>query len=277
MATLWIPTFGLPSSITSFEEYPNSPMISGTGKDRTFTRVGIMDWVDIDQAWAEAFPIAPLLPAAFPGNANFRVDTLSMKPLASGPTKGVGECELSTFGVAHYEKCEISITYKTTPYDDSTRRQLTINFGVEVQTVPSAGLFWGDNGERCDRLDIPMNVRVPVSEVSDTYYKIPSSSYATLLAAIRFNIGKVNGTVFNGSPVGTLLFTGSQVTFDFDASGNKEYTANHRFSEKNVENLGYGWNHFLDPDTGLYRTLFFDSQGNIPAYQLSNGFSSLFP
>jgi hypothetical protein len=244
MATLWVPSTGA-SGITSFEEYPNSPMISGTGKDRTFTRIGIMDWADIDTAWAEAFPIAPFLAAAFPGNPNFRVDTLSMKPLASGAAKGIGDCELSNFGVAHYEKCEVSITYKTTPYDDQTRRQLTINFGVEVQTVPSAGLFWGDNGERCDRLDIPMNVRVPVSEISDTYYKIPTSSYPTLLNAIRANIGKVNGTVL--------------------------------FSEKNVENLGYGWNHFLDPDTGLYRTLFFDSNLTIPPYQLSANFGSLFP
>ncbi len=270
MATLWT------GSTVPFEEYPNSPTLDGTATDRVFTRMGKIAWDDIDTVWAEAFPPAPNIPAAFPGNANFRVKKITMKPLGATAQKGIGSCSLSANGIAMHEYCELVVQYGTTKYDDSTRRQLTINFGVEVQTVPSAGLYW-DNGDRCNRLDIPMNVRVPVSEINDTYFKIPTSSYPSLLGAIRFNIGKVNAGAFSGAAPETLLFTGSQVSFQFDSNGSKEYTAVHRFSEKNVENLGYGWNHYLDPDAGQYRKLFFDAGLTIPPYATSADFGNLFP
>ncbi len=82
---------------------------------------------------------------------------------------------------------------------------------------------------------------------------------------------------FNGAVPETLLFTGTQITFDFDGLGAKTYTASHRFSERNPENLGYGWNHVIDGDTGTWRKVYFDQGTTIPMYQTSNSFGMLFP
>ncbi len=270
MATLWT------GSSIPFEEYPNSPMVKGNQKTRSATRRGKVNWADVDAIYAEALPSAPFLPALFPGSNYLYVDSVDIQPLGASVTGHVGTCEENNDGINAPQFGEITVTYKPLPYDSTDRRALTLNFGVELMTIPSSSLYWG-NGDKIQRLDLVANIRVPTTEISDTYNKIPASSYQALLSAVRSNIGKVNSNNFNGAVPETLLFTGTQITFDFDGLGAKTYTASHRFSERNPENLGYGWNHVIDGDTGTWRKVYFDQGTTIPMYQTSNSFGMLFP
>lgn len=266
----------------AFDEYSESPEITGGRGTRGTSRTGQIAGASIDAALLELFPDPPALPGRHPGVSYLYADSATIKPLGNGVS--------CAGGYNIHDLVEITVTYAPLPYDSADLITRKISFSGEFMAMGAGSVWWSDGGtaRQVQSENIAAGKFIPITEHSVTYHRLPVATATTIVAAIRANLGKVNASSFNlgggnGSAAAeTLLYTGAEMSFVVSTNGVTSYTIDHRFSEKAII-IGastYGWNHFYRPErdgsgnTGWVK-LYQDSGFTKPIYETSSAFGDL--
>lgn len=258
--------------LVPFEEYSTSPTINADRKSRTVERVGRIDWVNIDALILECVPDVGVY-GRHPTIAYLYVDTVKVKPFHENAS--LDSITVSS-GVAFHDLAEVTISYARVDFEkenDGTNDNLLTrkwSFSGELMTLPGNQLKWID-GTPVQQEEISASKLIPSIEHSITLLRRPSIPWT----AIRENIGKVCDGTFEGATDETLLFSGAEVSFEFNATGSKMFTLDLRFNERFIKQGAqtFGWNHFYRKGTGWQKLT--DDQGEL-IYPKSSDFADLF-
>lgn len=215
-----------------------SPKFSASRERRGATRIGYIDWQEIDAAMLELFPDPPALPGIYPGVSYLFADQVTeISPWPASPLEGEVTCPA---GVNQYDKAKLVIQYATLPYDESDLISRSRTYSVQSMPVPENGVFWED-GSRINIPDLVAFKNIPVIEHKITLYRSDASSDSD----VRDLIGLCNDGAFEGAADETLLFNGIDESFTISTSGVKSYTKTFSFTERRVRDGAnvYGWNH----------------------------------
>jgi hypothetical protein len=260
------------SGLVPFEELPKSPTINADRKSRTVERVGVILWVNIDALILECVPDVGVY-GRHPTIPYLYVDSIKVKPFHENAS--LASITVSS-GVAFHELAEVTISYARVDFekenDGANDNLLTRkwSFSGELMTLPGNQLQWID-GTPIQQEEISASKLIPSIEHSITLLRRPSIPWN----AIRENIGKVCDGDFESASDETLLFSGAEVSFEFNATGSKMFTLDLRFNERFIKqgNQTFGWNHFYRKGIGWQKIT--DDQGEL-IYPKSGDFADLF-
>jgi len=243
----------------SFDEKVGSPVYSGTADSLSATRIGYIDWDDINAYYAELFPASvsgiPQLPALCPGSSVLRAASVSFKPWHPDGDQNTATTPAS------YTKAEATVNYHTIPYhqsnpasDQIVTRRLAI--GGEFLTLKNHGLRWVGESESIPDTEFDPGKLCPTQEISITLHRVTAAYYSSLRAVVNTLIGKVNNAYFEGFATGTLMFLGG----DFRESVSTTETlweVELKFKQRNIKSGGQsvGWNYAFDPESGSWRQI----------------------
>ena len=262
------------NGVVPFEELSTSPEISGARDQRTITREGYVNWANIDALFLECYPAIPLGYGRHPVVSYLYVDTIDITPWH--PNSAIENITISG-GVASHDYAKVKIKYARIDYeseDDGNGGENLLtrkwSFGGEFMTLPGSILQWED-GTQVQQEEINASKIIPSIEHSITLLRRPSINWT----ALRENIGKVCDGDFEGASDETLLFSGAEVSFEFNPVGAKTFTLDLRLQERFIKqgNDTFGWNHFYRKGVGWQKLK--DDQGNL-IYPKSNKFADLF-
>lgn len=246
----------------TFDELAGSPRYSGGRDSLSATRMGLIDWGDIDAFYLELFPAAvssnkPSLPALLLGSSVLYADSVEFEPQIG--ENDVPEC---LGDVATYTKAKVTIQYKTIPYsqgagaDDQiiTRRYSKTG---EFMTLPSNGVKWDGDAAAVLDPDIVAGKVVPMEEIIVTLHRVTPAYFTSLKATIDDLIGCVNNATFEGRAAESVLLLGGDFTQTVSADGSVTHQCEIKFGVRSIKEGANkrGWNYFFDPITGTYRRL----------------------
>jgi hypothetical protein len=254
-----------------------SPKWFGDRKTRRVTRLGRIAYANIEALFAECFPSPPFVPGLMPGSTFMYVSSIEVVPFPEAvPSSG----DMPTFSEAW---CTVTYEPLTDEQDDETSTPgeplITRTWGIagEFLTIPANGYKWEVGDLPVDVEEISASKIIPMIEHSITWNKADAIPWT----AIKANIGKVNNATLDNRywdnvAAQTLLYMGAQVSYTFNSNGDQEYTIEHRFQERLVDDAGTvrGWNYFFNPTTQDWDRLL-DGAGN-PVYTTSALFTDLF-
>jgi len=238
----------------SYEILAGSPKFNFQREGSTGSMEVLIAWGDINALAAEMFP-PPFFVNGFlffpprgtmPGYSWLKAESMTVEPFpADLPGGGAADS---------HAKC--NLTFKADPReedeDGETLLTHTYDVGGEFLTLPQSGMRW-EGGDPIKQEDITAGKIVPQVEHQMTWEQVPFVP----IAAIRANIGTVNGGPFFGASSESLLFVGAQITRTVTTDGQQPYKVDYRFSERVLQHGSYrvGWNHFFNPDNGQWRRI----------------------
>lgn len=243
--------------LASAEAGGPSPRIMASRDSRSATRIGIINWTDIDAALLELFPNPPALPGTYPGVSYLFADGVS--EIVAWPDSPPNDQVTCPSGVNLYSKAKITVTYSTLKYDESDLISRSRTYSVEAMPLPEIGLVWQDTAQPIQLSDIQAYKNIPIIEHQITLYRGTTSADSN----VRDLAGKVNSSTFEGGDTETLLFLGAEENFTISTAGVKSYTQTFRFKERRIKDGSsvYGWNHAWRHATGEWAKLL-TTQGN---------------
>lgn len=246
-----------------------SPKITGTRDSREARREGHFAWASGDALILECVPAAPSLPGLYPGSSILYVKSIVIEPVAE-------EGNFTCGNVAVYSRGKAVIEYGKLDYDSATLVTRKWGFSGEFMTLPANSMRW-DNGDAVENEEISAAKNIRMTEHSMTRHRATTIPWTT----IRNCIGKVNSAILNDAifdnvAAESLLYLGASIDWTLSTNGSVEWTLEHRFQERLVENNGvrYGWNHFWRPDKKRWEKLK-DDNGRY-TYESTNDMDDLF-